>query len=634
MMNENPNFQNAGSFENNTSENTEALKNASHCESQPKAPPFTGDKPLPGKAVRESYTLGKNDVIMLFVLAALTFLIFRIGVFFSLGLGFAAACTALVIAVFAFVYDKNAKGKAYYSVLFLFMLLLSGSFFFNSDPLFKLLDIAALFVIGVMCYSGISGNTVNRDGSCKELFESLYYTVIKTCEKLFVPFYSMRKSTKNKKNKTAVQIALGLVVSIPILLIITLLLSTYDGAFESLIEKLFESFDIISFLPALALTVIITPFIYSFSLVLKKKNTNGADLKMNSSEPKGSAVVFNTFLAVVSAVYVLYLFSQLAYVTSTFSFLLPEGYSESQFAREGFFQMLLIAAINLLITAVTSIAVKRNEKGNIPALTKAFNVFLCLFTLFFTASAFAGIARYISKYGFTYLRTVSGAFTVMAACIVVIMLISLFVKKLPIVRLVTLVVALTLVVMSYFNVDSFVSKANLKLFEEGEIKLTASDVYMLESGEMLELIDSGLYESIARDEDFSELEDPDDIYCNEFYEWINTLYITYSVDKETGKYTSTDSSDILCLSFKDISEIKKLEKGFEAFSSYEKEQREKYCRLLEEKGYICVDEEKGVYYLYDEYGEIESVKIVTAVFDGFYEGEGASVVYGKREFPK
>ncbi len=337
MMNEKPDFQNAESFDNNViSVNFEASSGFSHCESQPKA--------LPERAMRESYTLEKSDVIMLFVLAALTFLVLRIGVFFSFGLGFAAACTAIVIAVFAFVYDKNAKGKGYYSALFLFMLLLSGSFFFNSDPLFKFLDASALFVIGAMCYSGISGNTVNRDGSCKELFESLYYTVIKTCEKLSVPFYSIRKNIKNKKNKTAVQIALGLVVSVPILIIITLLLSSYDGAFEVLIEKLFKSFYIVFFVLALVLTLVITPFIYSFSLVLKKKNTNGADLKMTSSEPKGSAVLFNTFLAVVSAVYVLYLFSQLAYITNTFSFLLPEGYSESQFARDGFFQMLLIAS--------------------------------------------------------------------------------------------------------------------------------------------------------------------------------------------------------------------------------------------------------------------------------------------------
>lgn len=142
---------------------------------------------------------------------------------------------------------------------------------------------------------------------------------------------------------------------------------------------------------------------------------------------------------------------------------------------------------------------------------------------------------------------------------------------------------------------------------------------MLEVGEMLELIDSGLYESIASDEKLFESEDPDNIYYNEFYKWMNLLYETYSVDKKTGKYTPEDTSELLSLSIKDISEIKKLEKGFDAFLNYEKAQRENYGRFLEGKGYICVDEEKGVYYLYDEDGEIESGEIASAVFDGFYE---------------
>lgn len=565
--------------------------------------------------IKKRYDMTKKDVVYLFVFAASAFFTMRLGVFNTFGLGFALMCSVFVALFFAFVYNKNTENKAYGITLFVIMELLSVSFAFNHDALFKFFDIVALLILGVLCFPEISGNTVNRDGSYKEVIECFYYALVKSSESLILPFSSLKGDKASKKNRTLFQILLGLLISVPLIAVTTYLLSTYDSAFYTLVGEIFENLNVAQIIVSLVVAVIITPFIYSFSLVLEKKNTDGEKLKVTSLTPKCPPVVLNTFLLSVSVVYVIYLFSQLAYITSAFSFLLPEDYTASEFAREGFFQMLLIAAINLTLNGVTTAVVKRDENGKLPTLTKALNIFLCLFTLFFTASAFVGIVQYISKYGFTYLRTAVSAFIIMSAVIVIIMLASLFIKKMPRLRLITVTVSLTLVLISFLNIDSFVSKANYKLFEKGAINVTLNDLYSFEPAELIKLYKNGLCEKITKDDGSENFTEVDDFGYDEYYERLDALLDVYMFDRETGEFSPDNLDEVLYLAFSDFSQIKAFEDNTATLKQYEKERAEKYVQLLKEKGYVCTNEKDGVYTLYDDEGVAREVAIVNKLYD-------------------
>ena len=470
---------------------------------------------LPKKLI---YNVDKKDIIFIFVFAVISFLVIRLGALTGFGLGFAASSTVFLGCATAFVYDKKAKQKGWYFTLLFVEMLFGASFFFNNDPLIKFFDICALFIVGFMCFNG------------------LYSGIIKPFENIAVPFSSFKHASKSGKNKSLLGALVGIGVSLPLLIVIVSLLVSSDVAFENLLTKLFS--DVIKLVLALFGTILIMPVLYSYALVLRKKATTPEKMKTGKAEGNLSAVPINTVLCVVSAAYVLYIVSQLAYITKAFAFLLPADYTSSRFAREGFFQMLVVAAINLALVWITSVLVKRRENGDMPVFTKILNAFLCLFTLFYIATAFLKMAQYISNFGFTYLRATTSVFMVMLAVIVVFAFIGLFVKKLPVVRCAVVCVSAALLLLSFADVDSAVSKINYKLYSESKITLDSDDVYKYEANELIKLFSS----------DNKRIK-----YAA--YENLNSLYYSYS-NYGNGYYSQKKSNvdDTLGLSVPKIRE--------------------------------------------------------------------------------
>ena len=200
--------------------------------------------------------------------------------------------------------------------------------------------------------------------------------------------------------------------------------------------------------------------------------------------------MINTVITVLSASYILYLISQLAYVSDAFAFLLPEDYSASRFAREGFFQMCVVAFINLLIITATSIIIKHRENGKVPVLTKCIHVFLCLFTEFYIVTAFLRMSKYISLYGLTRLRVFTSVFILCLALIFIITLIRVISEKFKYIKPLIIICVLTLIAVSSVDVDTFISKYNYEAYKEGKISLTMSDIKDLGAGQIPVLYDN------------------------------------------------------------------------------------------------------------------------------------------------
>lgn len=532
---------------------------------------FSPASNVPPRALQKKliYNIDKKDIIFLFVFAVISFLVIRLGALTGFGLGFAVSSTVFLGCAAAFVYDKKAKQKGWYFTLLFLEMLFGASFFFNNDPLIKFFDICALFIVGFMCFNGLSGNALYSDGSYKEVLEGLYSGIIKPFENITVPFSSFKQASKSGKNKSLLGALVGIGVSLPLLIVIVSLLVSSDVAFENLLTKLFS--DVIKLVLALFGTILIMPVIYSYALVLRKKATTPEKMKTGKAEGNLSAVPINTVLCVVSAAYVLYIVSQLAYITKAFAFLLPADYTSSRFAREGFFQMLVVAAINLALVWITSVLVKRRENGDMPVFTKILNAFLCLFTLFYIATAFLKMAQYISNFGFTYLRVTTSVFMVMLAVIVVFAFIGLFVKKLPVVRCAVVCVSAALLLLSFADVNSVVSKINYKLYSESKITLDTDDVYKYEANELIKLFSS----------DNKRIK-----YAA--YKNLNSLYDSYS-NSENGYYSQKKSTvdDTLGLSVPKIRENTVLkERASQLKTELEAFEKEVDEARLNGKGYL------------------------------------------------
>lgn len=439
-------------------------------------------KPKPEKKI---YPFNNKDFYFLIFAVVSVFAFVRLGVFEVFNLGLTITYTLLSLGIFIYVRSKEAKNKVFNSILFIMNIILSASFALHDNEFIKFLTVFVLFFTTVMSLNGFNGTSLCNDGTFVKMGEVMYIGVAEPFLNFPALFSSLKSVFKTKNNKFVMVIA-GVLISVPVLLIVIPLLSSADMAFNTIVEKVFENTAML--ILSLLVTIIILPFVtsYGFSLangVVKDKNKS-----FNAKEGKVSPVFLNTFLCIIGFIYIVFLVSQLAYISDAFSFLLPEGFSAAEFARSGFFQMGAIAFINLVITFLVSALEKPKDNGKLPISTKLILTFFTLFSIFLTVNAFIRMSMYIEIYGLTQLRVLTSIFMVMLCVIFVIILIRIFNEKFKYINLVLFVCAVTFIFVSVGNIDAVISKYNYQKYIEGEIELDFEHYETLGNSAVPELI--------------------------------------------------------------------------------------------------------------------------------------------------
>lgn len=209
------------------------------------------------------------------------------------------------------------------------------------------------------------------------------------------------KGKNEEKNKNILNIFIGCVIGIPIALIILSLLSSADMYFNAFIGKMSNLlFSFINFNNIkVNVVVFVITFIIMFSPfinILHYRNSEIDDHKIK----KLDVSIASTILWIINSVFVLFLISEISKIT--FNFLqLPIEYTYSEYAREGFFQLLGVTIINILIIIYFNYytnTVKKNKN------IKNLILVLILFSIILTFNSYYRMFLYIGAYKFTILR--------------------------------------------------------------------------------------------------------------------------------------------------------------------------------------------------------------------------------------
>lgn len=425
---------------------------------------------------KKYYPVTKDDYICFGGVIAILFAVARFGVLNSFNFGFSVFGVLLVGASFAYSYNKNSNDKIFNALLLICTVAVVSTFSLNSDYLLKFLSFLFVVFLYVLMVTGASGNSFAGEGTYFYIADSVKKAVNAVFKNLILPYSCVKQSVKEKKSSTAISLLTGAVIAVPLLCIILPLLASSDVAFGNMVSAIFKN--IAEIVGSLVLTAIFTPLVFALLFSMKKEAEKDKGLK-NKTKGKISTVLINTTLSAVCIVYIAYLFSQLAYISDAFSFLLPENYTAAEFARSGFFQMAVIALINCVVIAVSAALVKCKENGKLPSSTKALLTFLCCFTVFYISTAFVKMMKYISLYGLTWLRVLTSAFMLMLAVIFVIILIKLFVTKFKYVKAVILVCAATLIAVTAVDINTVIAEYNYNAYKAGKIDIDIEQISSL-----------------------------------------------------------------------------------------------------------------------------------------------------------
>ncbi len=409
-----------------------------------------------------TFSLSKRDIV--FALCALVASIFTsvFGIFSGFALGYLISSVLLVV-LFTLYLIKIKSVRIFPLLCIILSLANSVIFITTTNESVKFFGVLTGFLLAVIGMDNLAlGKTVgNRDTL------GIFYRAASTMGNIGVSLKSLF-SNSNGNKKSIGKIMFGLLCAVPVLIIVVPLLLKSDDAFSGMMSSIFVDFS----------DGVLTIFKISFGAGLSILAVSyGLSLKFgrfSNAKESSLAGIDNTyiisFLSAISVCYLLYLFSQLAYFFSAFSGFLPNqdiGYSE--YARKGFFEMCIIAVINLTLVFLSMLFSKKQD-GKVCVGIKVMTTFIAIFTLIIIATAISKMVLYIQEYGMTVLRLTTSAFMLFLAVSFLAVILRIYLNKINIVKTTLVTAGIIVLLLGTVNVNGVCAKYNYEAYKSQKTK--------------------------------------------------------------------------------------------------------------------------------------------------------------------
>lgn len=404
-------------------------------------------------------------------------------------IGYVKAIALFAIFSLSFFYVKS-KNKHFNPTTLFFtfcgVAVILPYFFSNSNHFFALPLL--VYLIGALCISKTDILKTKRE-SYRYLVEEARDIFVIPLKHLFLPLKSIFKSVRIRTNKKINGIVLGVILAMPVILILFSLLVSGDTAFDAFTsafsEKISEIFDkLIDLLDnnfefwfssfwAGTITLVFAPAFFSAAFCFRhgiQKNVKSDYLHKEPPFIKSvPANIAAGFYLSVCLLYTVYLFTQLSYLFGAFSGKIPFAIdmSLSEYARQGFFEMSIIAFINLSLITVGVLFVKRRTDGRISKLFKAIFTFLCFFTTLLVITAVSKMALYITEMGLTHLRILVCVIDFIILATLVCIFIKLYKDNFPYMKIIVSLSCAVLSLYCLFGDSAMIASYNTNSYLEG-----------------------------------------------------------------------------------------------------------------------------------------------------------------------
>jgi hypothetical protein len=276
-----------------------------------------------------------------------------------------------------------------------------------------------------------------------------------------VPFKYIGEKLKFKKAKDleprTKQILIGLVISIPILLIFIALMASADDVFRSFIniENLFitDFFDGL-FIPKMIIFILTLCYVFGhyYFLLYKERKTP----EMPVVARKYYETIITTIMILVNVLFALFIFIQFRYL---FSNSIIEGMTFSGYARKGFFELTVISLI--IIGMILILKYFSKDKLN-----KILQSLLLLSTMVIAYSAIFRMNLYLEAYGYTWLRLISLCFIYLQIIIMIVTLVAIW-RRIRVKTIITAMYLTAYLTLNFVNMDAIIIKENMDRYFDG-----------------------------------------------------------------------------------------------------------------------------------------------------------------------
>ena len=259
----------------------------------------------------------------------------------------------------------------------------------------------------------------------------------------------------------------GVLIAIPLLLVFGALLASADLIFRTQLTNIFSWLTVENFADLIFRTIYICVLAYFMAGAYIHALTRSTEKKELSPDkpflsPFLGHVEAFTVLALINLLFLLFIIIQFRYFFAGETNITLEGFTYAEYARRGFFELVMVSIISLGLYYTLNMVTKRSER-KIKRIFSVLGALLMLQVGCMLLSAFQRLSLYEAAYGFTTLRTITHVFMiwlgVLLAAAVLMEIFNQFKRLALVLFLILFGFTLTL---NLLNMDQFIAQRNIK----------------------------------------------------------------------------------------------------------------------------------------------------------------------------
>lgn len=264
-----------------------------------------------------------------------------------------------------------------------------------------------------------------------------------------------------------VRIIKGVLMAVPALLIFGLLFSQADLAFSRFLNSFFNI--TITERTRQYLSLLLLAFVAALSFLsyifFPKDTAPAATLEKNDvAAPSGRAIEVLVFLGLIALLFLVFIAFQITYLFGGEANIMNAGFTYAEYARRGFWELLAVAVLSLVVLLVAEKYAgsekKRNKQFLVPALILIAEVIVVI------VSAFKRLSLYIDAYSLTMQRFYAAGFILLLFGLFILLAVK-FIRSKPeqfftFGALLSAIVFLA--VVNIVNPDAFIAVSNMEQY--------------------------------------------------------------------------------------------------------------------------------------------------------------------------
>ena len=389
--------------------------------------------------------------------------------FFNFGFDISVILYILPLLIFVvYVLKKENKIKNRYGLLLIIpIVILSFVYFVTDHWLFRLLNLFVIPLLLIIMYIFIIKNNYDLLSLIKDSFLFIkepfsyndeIYNIVK--DKLFNKV-NISQSTKNKIK--------SFLMVLPIIIIVLLLLSSADMIFENtftyiflgiktILKCCFKGNIIIRLIIMIVIFISISGTIYYIINDYNNEEVEDIVEKRNFINTESIKMLF----VILNLIYLIFDFIQ---IKSLLFHSVGESINYAEYARQGFFQLMLVSLINLiLILFAKNYMLKENLKDN--KFYKIMSLLMIGLTSIIIVSSFLRMNLYEQQYGYTLLRLLVYVSLITEVILIIPTINYVFKPNYNILIRYFIIILSIYTLINYINVDKIIATRNIERYYE------------------------------------------------------------------------------------------------------------------------------------------------------------------------